>query len=85
MCGVTGEEAVFELPTVPCGGAADSYLSSLSLVPGEIEVSVYVPKLPMNASVFLTACVCLRGVGIRCLSHIHTQSHTYTHTGLVLA
>lgn len=74
VCRVTGEEAVFDLPTVPCGRAPDSYLSSLSFVPREKEVSVCVcAKLSMNASVFLTACVCLRGVGIRCLTHTQKQ------------
>ena len=42
VCGVTGEKAVFDLPTVPRGRAPDSYLSSLSFVPGEKEVRVYV-------------------------------------------
>lgn len=31
---MTGEEAVFDWPTVPRGGAPDSYLSSLSLPGG---------------------------------------------------
>lgn len=55
---MTGEKAVFDWPTVPRGGAPDSYLSSLSLPGGGGEASVRVCVKPsMSASVFLTGCV----------------------------